>query len=119
MLRIAVVGDRFITVELVAELIREVLEPIAGACDIRAMQLEWPDDTPVADDELQEYVGDPAAIAEFVADAQVIVTQVAPVSRQLIEHANQLQIVAVARGGPVSVNVASASARDIPVVFAP
>ena len=119
MLRIAVIGDRFITAELVQERIGGVLEPTVGHCEIRAMQLEWPDDTPVDDDELQEYVGDPQAIAEFVADAQVIVTQVAPISRQLIERASHLQIIAAARGGPVSVNIAAASAHGIPVVFAP
>ena len=53
MLRIAVIGDRFINAELVQGRIGGVLEPTVGHCEIRAMQLEWPDDTPVDDDELQ------------------------------------------------------------------
>ncbi len=94
MLQIAIVGDRFITPELVAQLIREHVEPDVGECTIRAMQLEWPDEPPVDDDELQEFVGDPAEIASFVGDAQVVVTQVAPISRQLIEHCTHLEFIA-------------------------
>src|SRR5687768_13383146 len=115
MLRIALVGDRFLTSDLILKLIGEVVEPEVGACEVRTMQLEWPDDTPVADDELHEYVGDPAAIAAFVGDAHVVVTQVAPLSRLLIEQAPCLEMLAPARGGPVSVNVAAATARGIPV----
>lgn len=119
MLRIAVVGDRFITPEIVCQLIGEVVEPVVGKCDVRALQLEWPDHTPVADDELHEYVGDPAMIAEFARDAHVVVTQVAPLSRRLIEQSPNLEMLAPARGGPVSVNVQAATARGIPVVYAP
>lgn len=119
MLRIAVVGDRFLTAEMITRLIVEQVEPTVGPCMVRAIELDWPDGTPVEDDELQEFVGNPAEIAEFVGDAHVTVTQVAPISRQLIEHAPDLQLIAVARGGPVSVNVAAASAWGIPVVFAP
>lgn len=119
MLRIAVIGDRFITAELVIEAIRTQLEPSSGPATVRTMQLEWPEDTPIGNEEVQEFVGDPAAIASFVGDAQVVVTQVAPISRQLIEGAPDLQIIAVARGGPVNVNVAAATARGIPIAFAP
>jgi D-3-phosphoglycerate dehydrogenase len=83
------------------------------------MQLDWPDDTPVEDDELQEFVGNPAEIAAFVGDAHLVVTQVAPISRRLIERAAHLQIIAAARGGPVSVNMSAATERGIPVAFAP
>ncbi len=119
MLHIAMVGDRFVTVKLMEELLHRHLEPVAVRFTTAGMELDWPDDTPIRDDELQEYVGDPQAIARFAGDADVIVTQVAPISRRLIEEAANLKIIACGRGGPVSVNVAAATARGIPVLFAP
>jgi D-3-phosphoglycerate dehydrogenase len=119
LLKIAVIGDRFITPELVAGLITELVEPVTGPCTVAALQLGWPDDTPVHNAEIQEYVGDPAALAAFARDAQVIVTQVGAISRRLIDGAPGLQIIACARGGPVSVNLAAATARGIPVAYCP
>jgi D-3-phosphoglycerate dehydrogenase len=118
-LRIAVIGYRFITPELAGDLIDQHLVPVTGPCQVTAMTLEWPDDTPIHDTELREFVGDPAAIAEFARPAQVVITQVAPVGRRLIAAARHLQIIACGRGGPVSVNLAAATDHAIPVVFAP
>jgi D-3-phosphoglycerate dehydrogenase len=119
MLKIAAIGDRFITPALLADLIAAQVEPVTGPCAVTTLELGWPEDTPVHDDEIAEYVGDPATIAAFAADAQVVVTQVAPISRRLIDNAAHLQIIACARGGPVSVNLAAATARGIPVVNSP
>lgn len=119
MLRIAVIGDRFITPPLVADVVAELLQPVTGPTLVRSMQLGWPEDTPRNDEELQEFVGEPDEIAAFVADAHLVVTQVAPISRRLIERAKELEIICTARGGPVSVNVAAASERSIPVAYAP
>ncbi len=116
---IAVIGDRFITPTLIAELIDQHIVPVTGHCAVAGMELGWPEETPVYDDELTEFVGDPTAIAAFARDAHVVVTQVAPISRGLIEGAPHLQIIACGRGGPVSVNLAAATARGIPVVHAP
>jgi D-3-phosphoglycerate dehydrogenase len=118
-LNIAVIGDRFITPELVAELIARHVEPVTGPCAVASMILGWPEDTPVHDDEIQEYVGDPSAIATFAAEANVVVTQVAPIGQHLIEGAPGLQLIACARGGPVSVNLSAATRRGIPVLYAP
>lgn len=119
MLRIAVLSDRFLTEELFSSLLHQHVEPVKGQLRITNMTLDWPDDTPVSEDEIQEYVGDPDDIADFVGDAHVIVTQVAPVNRELIERAPNLELIAPARGGPVSVNVEAATAGGIPVLYAP
>ncbi len=119
MIRIAALSDRFITRDLITSLVRRHVEPVVGEVDIRDMRLDWPDDTPVGNEEIQEYVGDPVDVADFVDDAQVIITQVAPVDGRLIEHASDLEIIAPARGGPVSVNVDAATTAGIPVLYAP
>jgi D-3-phosphoglycerate dehydrogenase / 2-oxoglutarate reductase len=100
-------------------LLRQHVEPVAGSLFIANMTLDWPDDTPVSNDDIQEYVGDPQDIARFVAGAQVVITQVAPINRDLIEQAPNLELIAPARGGPVNVNVSAATAAGIPVLFAP
>ncbi len=119
MLRIAVISDRFLTGDLIAGLLHQHVEPVAGELAITNLALDWPDDTPISNDEIQEFVGNPAQIARFAGDANVIVTQVAPVDRALIEQASDLQLIAPARGGPVSVNVKAATSAGIPVLFAP
>lgn len=119
MLKLALIADRFFRPQIVAELLDRHLRPVVGDLDLTVMEVDWPDDTPIHDDELQEYVGDPAAVAAFAADAHVVITQVAPISRRLIEQAHHLQAIACGRGGPVSVNIAAATARGIPVFYAP
>lgn len=119
MVRIAIVGDRFLTVDLIEELLREHLTPVVGDITVTGLELDWPDDTPTEDAELREFVGDPQTIAAFVGEAQVVITQVAPISRRLIEQAPHLAIIGCCRGGPVSVNVTAATEHGIPVLFSP
>lgn len=45
-----------------------------------------------------------------LADAPVLVTHLAPLSRAMIEAAPALRLVAVSRGGPVTIDMAAARA---------
>ncbi len=119
MLKVAIIGDLFIRAHLVEELLQHHLQPVIGDFVVVSRELGWPDDTPTYNAELREYVGDPVEIARFVGDADIVVTQVAPISGALIQQAPQLQVIACARGGPVSVNIAAAKMRGIPVLYAP
>lgn len=67
---------------------------------------------------LREYVGDPAEIARAVAGHDVLIVHGAPVSAEVLDAA-PLRLVCCARGGPVNVDVAAATARGIPVVNTP
>lgn len=67
---------------------------------------------------LREYLGDPADLAAAVAGHDVLVVHGAPVTAEVLDAA-PLRLVCCARGGPVNVDVAAASARGIPVTNAP
>src|ERR1700733_9100651 len=67
---------------------------------------------------LREYVGAPAEIARAVAGHHALVVHGAPVTAEVLDAA-PLRLVCCARGGPVNVDVAAASARGIPVTNAP
>jgi len=67
---------------------------------------------------LREYVGDPADLAATVPGHEVLLVHGAPVTAEVLGSA-PLRLVCCARGGPVNVDVAAASARGIPVANAP
>ena len=67
---------------------------------------------------LREYVGDPAELAAALPGHEVLLVHGAPVTAEVLDYA-PLRLVCCARGGPVNVDVAAASARGIPVTSAP
>jgi D-3-phosphoglycerate dehydrogenase len=68
---------------------------------------------------LREYLGSPAQVIAALDRHEVLVVQAAPVSDAVIAAAPDLRLICVARGGPVNVDMASATARGIPVVTTP
>jgi len=121
-LKVAVIGDRFMKPEFFVAALQAVLPP---GLEARTLELEWPD-VPMrhgyAGDGLaglKEYLGEPAAIADFIADATVLVDHLAPVTAQMLERLPELKLIAVARGGPVNIDMKAAGARSIAVVNAP
>lgn len=119
---VAIIGDNFMLPEKFANAIR-------GACgarvSLRSMTLPWPDEpmehgysTPGMAG-LKEYQGDPDAICQFVGNAEVLVTQLAPLSATMLERLPALKLVAVSRGGPVNIDMAAARARGVRVVNTP
>lgn len=119
---VAIVGDRFMRSEVFAAAIREAC---GEAVTSRLLDLPWPDEPmehgyAVAGLEgLKEYMGDPDTIVDFVGGATVLVTQLAPLSRGMVDRLPALKLVAVSRGGPVNVDMAAARAAGIRVVNTP
>lgn len=89
----------------------------------RSMELDWPlkvkstkyDPTlPVG-----EFVGRPEDYFAFLADLDILVTHLAPITAASLDHAPKLKIIAVSRGGPVNIEMAAARARGVTVVNTP
>lgn len=122
MRKIAIIGDHF--------MLPEVFEAKLNAmCDanlsISSMTQPWPDE-PMEHgyavdgmDGLKEYMGSADDIVEFIGDAEVLVTHLAPMSRAMLEQLPQLKFIGVSRGGPVNIDIAAAKERGIEVVNTP
>jgi len=70
-------------------------------------------------DGLKEYLGDPDEVVEFIGDAELFITQLAPMSAGMLERLPDLKFVAVSRGGPVNIDMKAARDAGVLVVNTP
>lgn len=119
---VAIIGDHFMLPEVFEEKLR-------AACGddlaIRTRKDNWPDEpmehgyAVAGMDGLKEYFGHPDGVVDFVGDAEILVTQLAPVSRGMLERLPALRMIAVSRGGPVNIDMAAARDHGVLVVNTP
>jgi D-3-phosphoglycerate dehydrogenase len=83
--------------------------------------VDEPDWHPTSESErrIKELLGSPEQVIDFLRGHEALVIQGAPVTDAVLDAAPNLRLVACARGGPVNVDLAAASARGIPVVTTP
>ena len=93
--------------------------------DIRSHTLPWPDE-PMEHgyavegmDGLKEYMGSADEVVGATGDAEILVTQLAPLSAAIMARLPHLKFVAVSRGGPVNIDMAAARQHGITVVNTP
>ena len=111
------VGDAFMP----AGLFTAALASLGDAVAVTELQIVGTDAAPPRTESekvLREYMGDPADLAAALHGHEVLLVHGAPVSAEVLDAA-PLRLVCCARGGPVNVDVAAASARGIPVTNAP
>lgn len=113
--RVVAAGDHFVLPSLIAR----AVEHEVGRADVRELRLGWPLEPfgPVA--EVQEASDAEDEMIEALAGAQVLVTQMGPVTERVLAACPDLKLVVVCRGGPVNVNLDAAKRRDVRVCFAP
>ncbi|MET9819446.1 2-hydroxyacid dehydrogenase [Streptomyces sp. NPDC006355] len=113
--RVVAAGDHFVLPSLIARAVRhEVAQAQVGE-----LRLGWPLEPfgPVA--EVQEASDAEDEMIEALAGAEVLVTQMGPVTEKVLAACPDLKLVVVCRGGPVNVNLDAAKRRDVRVCFAP
>ncbi|AZN98442.1 oxidoreductase [Mesorhizobium sp. M9A.F.Ca.ET.002.03.1.2] len=120
--KIAIIGDRF----MLPEVFREKIEMACGDdLDIRTLETSWPDEpmefgnAALGLDKVKEYFGDPEEVVDFIGDAEIFVTQLAPLSKTMMQRLPALKLVAVSRGGPINIDMAAARTQGITVVNVP
>ncbi|MFF5569522.1 2-hydroxyacid dehydrogenase [Streptomyces luteogriseus] len=113
--RVVAAGDHFVLPSLIAR----AVEHEVGWADVRELELGWPLEPfgPVA--EVQEASDAEDAMIEALAGAEVLVTQMGPVTAKVLAACPDLKLVVVCRGGPVNVNLDAAKDHDVRVCFAP
>jgi D-3-phosphoglycerate dehydrogenase / 2-oxoglutarate reductase len=117
-MKILVVGDSFVPVAV----FEQGLAGLRGAHRLEYLQLDESKElVPASASEcaIREYLGTPAQIVARVRDAEILVVHGAPVTDEVLAAAPALRLICCARGGPVNVDVAAASARQIPLVNTP
>ncbi|MEM8663520.1 MAG: 2-hydroxyacid dehydrogenase, partial [Pseudomonadota bacterium] len=67
----------------------------------------------------KEYMGDPEEVVAHIGNAPILVNHLAPLSASMFDRLPGLKLVAVARGGPVNIDMDAARARNVRVVNAP
>jgi D-3-phosphoglycerate dehydrogenase / 2-oxoglutarate reductase len=115
--RVLVVGDPYMP----ASIFTSALAGLGGSVAVTELQIgtmEAPPPRTESERGLREYMGDPADLVDAVAGHEVLVVHGAPVSAEVLDAA-PLRLVCCARGGPVNVDVAAATARGIAVANAP
>ncbi|MEU8342944.1 D-3-phosphoglycerate dehydrogenase [Actinomadura meyerae] len=115
-MRVLAAGDRFVLPDLLAGALDAEL---GRAAEVRRLELPWPEVPfgPVA--EVDEASGDEDTMIGALEGMDACVTQMAPVTAKVLDNAPGLRLVAVARGGPVNVDLAAATARGVRVCYAP
>ncbi|MGW0289276.1 2-hydroxyacid dehydrogenase [Streptomyces tuirus] len=113
--RVVAAGDHFVLPALITRAVEHEVE----RADVRELKLGWPLEPfgPVA--EVQEASDAEDAMIEALAGAEVLVTQMGPVTAKVLAACPDLRLVVVCRGGPVNVNLDAAKDHDVRVCFAP
>ena len=114
--KILVAGDRHILSRLMIEALEEEL---GEDLDIATLDFDWPMEPHVDVAEVREATGSEDEVIEAGEGAEVIVTQLAPITRKVLSALEDLKLVIVTRGGPVNVNVEAATENGVIVANAP
>jgi len=68
---------------------------------------------------LKEYMGEPEEIIRFVDGAEILINHLAPITGGMLDRLKHLKLIAVARGGPVNIDIAACHERGVTIVNAP
>ncbi|MBB5789554.1 2-hydroxyacid dehydrogenase [Jiangella mangrovi] len=121
MSRILLAGDQFVRNDLLAERLLAAVArtPSPPAVELRTLELPWPHVPFGRVAEVDEASDVEDELVELARDAEVIVTQMAPVTERVLAAAPSLRLVVCTRGGPVNVNVDACTERGVLVCNTP
>jgi D-3-phosphoglycerate dehydrogenase len=117
-MKILVVGDSFVPVPV----FERGLAALQGAHQLDYLQLDESQELvpkSASEGSIREYMGTPAQITGRVRGVEILIVHGAPVTDEVVAAGPNLRLVCCARGGPVNVDVAALSARQIPLVNTP
>lgn len=105
---------------MLSRLLVEGLERELGQdIDTATLDFGWPIEPFGRVAEVEEAAGGEDEVIEAGWGAEVIVTQLAPITEKVLSSLEDLRLVVVTRGGPVNVNVEAATERGVIIANAP
>ena len=113
--KLLLIGDHFIP----PALMRSKLGPVAERFDIIEATTPFPLE-PFRDiAEVREASGSEEQMIDLLHGVSFAIAHQAPLTRRIIEHAPELKLFLVCRGGPVNVNVPAATEHGITIGYTP
>lgn len=119
---IAIIGDNFMLPEVFEA---KLIAACGDAIVTRSRTDNWPDApmehgySTAGMEGLKEYFGTADDVVDFIGDAEILVTQLAPMSRGMLARLPKLKMIAVSRGGPVNIDMQAARDHGVLVVNTP
>jgi D-3-phosphoglycerate dehydrogenase len=114
--KLLLAGDNFIRNDLIA---KALAEQLPAGIDLAEVSLPWPQVPFGRVAEVDEASGTEDDVAEAIGDAEVVITQMAPLTRRVLDRASRLRLVVCTRGGPVNINTEAATAQGVAVSCTP
>jgi D-3-phosphoglycerate dehydrogenase len=114
--RVLVAGDHFVLNRLLIEAVR-ARSP--RELEFAELTLDWPLVPFGRVAEVDEASGTEDQLIEALGDAEICLTQMAPLTRRVIEAAPRLKLIGIGRGGPVNANLRAAAEHGVAVCCAP
>ena len=121
-IQVTIIGDHFMLPATFDEALRR---HAAGRVelDIKTHQLPWPDEPMTLRDErypeVGEFMGDPEQTVDLIGNARVLVNHLAPVTEGMLARLPNLELIGVARGGPINLDQQALARRGIKILSAP
>ena len=114
--RVLAAGDHFVLNRL---LINAVRAQAPGELEFAELTLDWPLMPFGRVAEVDEASGTEEQLIEALGDAEICLTQMAPLTRRVIEASPRLKLIGIGRGGPVNANLRAAAEHGVAVCCAP
>lgn len=117
MTKVLAAGDHFVAPELFVEALRDCADTPDLRCE--TLRLPWPVEPFGPVGTVQEASGTERQILEALGDAEIVATQMAPMTADVFAGSPNLRFVGVCRGGPVNVDLPAATKAGVIVSYAP
>jgi D-3-phosphoglycerate dehydrogenase len=114
--RVLVAGDHFVQNRLLIDALRR---EVPGEVDIRELTLPWPVQPFGRVGEVDEASDVEDELIEALRGVEVCVTQMAPLTKRVLDASPDLRLFCVSRGGPVNANLEAAAQAGVAVTYAP
>jgi D-3-phosphoglycerate dehydrogenase len=115
-IRVLAAGDHFVQNRLIVDALRRA---VPGEVDIRELTLPWPVEPFGRVGEVDEASDVEDELIEALRGVEVCVTQMAPLTKRVLDASPDLRLFCVSRGGPVNANLEAAAQAGVAVTYAP